>query len=198
MPSVQNDTPHPVRTARRGLTYQITPKHHGGNANASCWLTTITFAEEFSIFDRADGIVVQVPVRMTDNSRRRRQPLRLRDIGGCKSTSSGTGDFNILADLHSTDWCRSWHGYPIWPISPIAPPQFQGGVIPKSVHAALRLDCFLVDVCVTSSSSSSSAFNSARHSGGVQRQSVRRSLAIASRVCSTISSHRPDTTAARS
>ena len=72
------------------------------------------------------------------------------------------------------------------------------GVMPKSVHAALRLDCFLVDVCVTSSSFSSSAFNWARHSGGVQRQSVRRSLAIAARVRSTISSHRPDTTAARS
>src|SRR5271157_977290 len=71
------------------------------------------------------------------------------------------------------------------------------GGMPKSVHAALRLDCFLVDVCVTSSSCSSSTFNSARHSSGVQRQPVRRSLAIASRVCSTISSHRPDTTAAR-
>src|SRR5271157_1297447 len=69
---------------------------------------------------------------------------------------------------------------------------------PKSVHAALRLDCFLLDACVTSSSCSSSTFNSARHSGGVQRQPVRRSRAIASRVCSTISSHRPDTTAARS
>ena len=72
------------------------------------------------------------------------------------------------------------------------------GVIPKSAHAALRLDCFLVEACVTSSSCSSITFNSARHSGGVQRQPVRRSLAIASRVCSTISSHRPDTTAALS
>src|SRR5208337_4324493 len=62
--------------------------------------------------------------------------------------------------------------------------QLTGGVIPKSAHAALRLDCFLVDVCVTSSSCSSSAFNSARHSNGVHRQPVRRSLAIASRVCS--------------
>jgi len=72
------------------------------------------------------------------------------------------------------------------------------GGMPKRVHAALRLDCFLVDVCVTSSSCSSSTFNSARHSGGVQRQPLRWSLAIASRVCSTISSHRPETTAARS
>ena len=72
------------------------------------------------------------------------------------------------------------------------------GVLPKSGHAALRLECCIVDGCVTSSSCSSSVFNSARHSGGVQRQSVLRSLAIASRVCSTISSHRPDTTAARS
>ena len=68
----------------------------------------------------------------------------------------------------------------------------------KRSHAALRLDCCLVDVCVTSSSCSSSVFNSARHSGGVQRQSVLRFLAIASRVCSTTSSHLPDTTAARS
>ena len=59
---------------------------------------------------------------------------------------------------------------------------FGMGGMPKRVHAALRLDCFLVDVCVTSSSCSSSTFNSARHSGGVQRQLVRRSLAIASRV----------------
>ena len=66
---------------------------------------------------------------------------------------------------------------------------FETGVIPKSVHAALRLDCFLVDGCVESSSSSSIAFNTARHSGGVQCQFVRRFLAIALRVCSTISSH---------
>ena len=72
------------------------------------------------------------------------------------------------------------------------------GGIQKRCHAALRVDWFLVDVCVLPSSCSSSAFNSARHSGGVQRQALRRSLAIASRVCLTISSHRPDTTAARS
>ena len=34
------------------------------------------------------------------------------------------------------------------------------GAIPKSGHAAVRLDCFFADGCDESSSSSSSAFNS--------------------------------------
>ena len=38
----------------------------------------------------------------------------------------------------------------------------------NAITRAVRLDCFFVDVCVNSSSSSSSAFNSARHAGGVQ------------------------------
>jgi uncharacterized membrane protein len=72
------------------------------------------------------------------------------------------------------------------------------GVLPKYPYAALCRECLLVDCCVKSSSSSASVFNTARHSGGVQRQSVLRSLAIAARVCSMISFHRPETTAARS
>jgi hypothetical protein len=72
------------------------------------------------------------------------------------------------------------------------------GLIPKSGQAAVRLECFFLDGCVDSSSPSSSAFNSAKHSGGSQSQSVRRSFAIASRVRSSRSSHRPDNTAARS
>jgi hypothetical protein len=61
VPSVQVDTQHPHLTVRRNLRYLFTPKHHGGNAMASCWLTAITFDEEFAIFNRADGIVVAVP-----------------------------------------------------------------------------------------------------------------------------------------
>jgi len=59
------------------------------------------------------------------------------------------------------------------------------GLIPKSGQAAVRLECFFLDGCVDSSSPSSSAFNSAKHSGGSQSQSVRRSFAIASRVRSS-------------
>ena len=45
------------------------------------------------------------------------------------------------------------------------------GAIPKSGYAAVRLDRFFAAGCVNSSSSSSSAFNSAKHSGGIQRHS---------------------------
>ena len=56
----------------------------------------------------------------------------------------------------------------------------QPGVIPKCGHAAGRLARFAVEVCDISSSSTSSAFNSARQSGGVQRHALRRSRVIAS------------------
>src|SRR5262249_30982178 len=42
------------------------------------------------------------------------------------------------------------------------------GAIPKGGYAAVRLDCFFTDGCGRSSCSSSSAFNSAKHSSGVQ------------------------------
>ena len=58
---MQADTPHHRATARRHLRYLVAPKHHGGSAAASCWLTSITFDEEFAIFDRADGILVALP-----------------------------------------------------------------------------------------------------------------------------------------
>src|SRR5208337_3698070 len=132
---------------------------------------------------RAQGRLTTPPLRVP-----RRQGLHLQDLPGGRHT-----DLPLLGQGRQFTVQFHSEGQKIVPLV-----LQQGGVIPKCGHAALRLDCFLVDVCVTSSSSSSSSFNSARHSGGVQRQSVRRSLAIASRVCSTISSQRPDTTAARS
>ena len=72
------------------------------------------------------------------------------------------------------------------------------GAIPKSGYAAGRLDRFFAAGCVNSSASPSSAFNSAKHSSGIQRHSVLRSFAMAARVCFRISSHRPETTAALS
>jgi hypothetical protein len=59
VPSIQDITPHDTVTARRGLNYEFTPKHHGADSEASCWQTEIELEEEFAIFDRADGIVVE-------------------------------------------------------------------------------------------------------------------------------------------
>ena len=58
--------------------------------------------------------------------------------------------------------------------------QITQGVLPKCGYAAERSVRFGVEACVISSPSASSAFNSARQSGGIQRQFLRRSRAIAS------------------
>ncbi len=49
----------------------------------------------------------------------------------------------------------------------LASERIRGGAIPISGYAAVRLVCFFADGCVHSSSSSWSAFNSAKHSGGI-------------------------------
>ncbi len=128
MPAVQNNTPHPVLTARRGLTYQFTPKHHGGNANASCWLTALTFAQEFSIFDRADGIVVAVPGADNRQVADAAGNLYGYEVLGAASQhlrELGTWD-QQMAEYPVQQAGAPWHGYPIWPIGPLAPPKFQG------------------------------------------------------------------------
>ena len=128
MPSVQVSTPHPRPTARRNLQYLFTPKHHGGDATASCWLTAIMLNEEFAIFDRADGIVVAVPgddeqVADPDGNLYGYEVLgaanqHLRELG--------TWD-QQMAEYPVQQPGAPWHGYPIWPINPVATgQQFQG------------------------------------------------------------------------
>lgn len=118
MPSVQSDTEHPVPTSRRGLIYLFTPKHHGGNASASCWLTELTFDEEFAIFDRADEHQVEDSAgnlygyQVLEASNR-----HLRDLG---SWSQQMAEYPVQRPG------SPWHGYPIWPIASMAPPQYQG------------------------------------------------------------------------
>jgi hypothetical protein len=107
-----------------------------------------------------------------------------------KSDASRRAEARVLRDfarIVKPTWChevttKERQAYINQRLKEVNSPQSVEGVIPKSGQAAVRLVCCFVDICVSSSSSSSSAFNSARHSGGVQRQSVRRSLAIASRV----------------
>ena len=112
MPTVQVHTEHPQPTSRNKLRYQFTPKHHGGpgsNGQAQ-WLLSLTFAEEFSIFDEADAS------ETLDGKGNMYGVLRnsngdLRDLGTWQEQ---------LAKFPST---RSgpWHGYPCWTINNSGP-----------------------------------------------------------------------------
>jgi hypothetical protein len=57
MPTVQANIEHSQTTRMNRLRYQFTPKHHGGpgSRGQAQWILSITFAEEFSIFDEADS-----------------------------------------------------------------------------------------------------------------------------------------------
>ncbi len=128
MPFVQVNTTHPTITARRGLTYVFTPKHHGAGQNNACWLTTMTFEEEFAIFDRADGIIV--PPLVPDN----RQVADARgNLYGYETSSNGPHKLREIGTWHQQlaefpvqAAGADWHGYPIWPISPEDPQILRG------------------------------------------------------------------------
>jgi len=126
LPSVQDNTQHALPTARRSLIYLFTPKHHGASQNNSCWLTELTFDEEFAIFDRADGIVVQFPYednrQVADESGNLYGYLPLSD--GSLSVI-GTW-YQQLAEFPVQEDGAAWHGYPIWPINSDAPQNLQG------------------------------------------------------------------------
>lgn len=117
VPSVQNNTTHPVTSVRRGLIYVFTPKHHGGgDKDSSCWLTSLTFDEEFAIFDRADGVVV------TDGSG---------NLYGYETLSTGTlrelGTWHEqIAEFPNQVEGAVWHGYPIWSIHSNTSQNYQG------------------------------------------------------------------------
>jgi hypothetical protein len=110
------------------LTYVFTPKHHGASQTSSRWLPALTLGQEFAIFDRADGVVVQTAVlddrQVADANGNlygyetlTTGPLRLREIGTWHQQ---------LAEFPVQAAGADWHGYPIWPIGPQAPQNLQG------------------------------------------------------------------------
>jgi hypothetical protein len=126
VPPVQNNTAHAKATARRNLTYVFTPKHHGGDKTASCWLPALTFDEEFAIFDRSDGIVVQSAGEddrhVADNAG---NLYGYETVPGGSLRELGTWH-QQMAEFPVQPQGAQWHGYPIWPIGPQAPPNKQG------------------------------------------------------------------------
>lgn len=139
MPSVQANATHPATTARRGLTYVFTPKHHGASQTSSRWLTALTLDEEFALFDRADGVVVHPPV--VDN---RQIADAHGNLYGYQSLPNGSlrelGTWHQqLAEFPVQVAGADWHGYPIWPIGPLAPRQLQGQMCRPDVQVFDRM-----------------------------------------------------------
>jgi hypothetical protein len=114
-----------MQTARRGLSYVFTPKHHGASQNNACWLTDLSLDEEFAIFDRADGIVVQNPDE--DN---RQVADENGNLYGYAPLPDGS--LRVIGTWHQqlaefpVQEVGAWHGYPIWPINSDAPQNLHG------------------------------------------------------------------------
>jgi hypothetical protein len=120
VPSVQENTEHGTRTARRRLVYIFTPKHHGALSGSSCWLSDLSLDEEFAIFDRADGIVVQFPYE--DD----RQVVD--EEGNLYGYQVLDGSLRVIGTWHQQiaefPFQRDgtpWHGYPSWSIDSNGP-----------------------------------------------------------------------------
>ena len=128
MPSVQIDTTHPALTARRNLAYVFTPKHHRASQTSSRWLTALTLDEEFAIFDRADGVVVQSPLldnRQVADENGNLYGYEMLTNGPQKLRQVGTW-YQQLAEFPFQEAGAAWHGYPVWPIGPQSPQHLQG------------------------------------------------------------------------
>lgn len=110
MPTVPSILVHPVTTEVRNRQYQFTPKHHGAGPNAAQWLPSLTYAEEFAVFNVADR---------HELSDRREWLYGLQPLGDALQ-DLGTFEEQI-AELPLAPAGQPWHGYPIWPLSKIAP-----------------------------------------------------------------------------
>lgn len=116
-------------TARRQLGYIFTPKHHGADRKSACWLTVLTLAEEFAIFNRADGIVVEPPGdnrQVADTEGNIYGYERLPDGATSKLREIGTW-YQQLAEFPFQADGMDWHGYPIYPVLALEAPENRKG-----------------------------------------------------------------------
>jgi hypothetical protein len=111
------DPLHPVQTRKRHYSYQFTAKHHGGGkADDARWSEAVSQDEEFSVFDEADYHDI------IDDDGRFYGVLPspdgiLRDLGTWQQQ---------VAEFPRANEGVPWHGYPIWALSELAPPNRSG------------------------------------------------------------------------
>jgi hypothetical protein len=107
MPTLYEIREHSTVTRGRGLRYLFTPKHHGAVLDAAQWLPSLSFEEEFAVFDDADVH----ELRDDDGNLygvRREAEGSLSYIGTRKEQ---VAEFPVARDG------EAWHGYPVYPLT---------------------------------------------------------------------------------
>ena len=107
---------HPVPTRRSGFRYFFYDKHHGRDTRAAQWLLALSHDEEFAIFDAAD---------FHELSDERGWLYGVRTGEGGQILDLGTWGQQV-AEFPSARLNELWHGYPLWPLKEVGPPN-RGG-----------------------------------------------------------------------
>lgn len=96
---------HPRPTATSGLCYFFHPKHRNNDAREGQW--AITTDDEFAVFEVADANAV---AHKGDLFGVHRRAGKLLPLGAMKE---------MVAQFHSSGANHPWHGFPMWPITPL-------------------------------------------------------------------------------
>lgn len=115
MPTLATIVEYDAVTDRSRFRYQFTPKHHGGDAEASQWDPSLRLDEEFEVFNLADWHYLSDERGWMYGIRRLGNELQ--DLGTWAQQ---------VAEFPSARSGEAWHGYPIWAINELAPSNRRG------------------------------------------------------------------------
>jgi hypothetical protein len=116
MPTLATVEVHGAVTQRNAYRYQFTPKHHGADANAAQWRPSLSLREEFAVFDVADWH------ELSDDAGRL---YGVQPDGEDGLVYLGTWNQQV-AEFPLARAGEAWHGYPLYPVNDLAPPNRQG------------------------------------------------------------------------
>ena len=105
MPHVKHDAKHGTATSS-GRHYWFTVKHHCGSKRAAQWDASLTFDEEFSVFDSADK-------HQISDARKWLYGLLPTTDGSCRLLGTRGEQ---LAEFPFSRRSDNWHGYPLYPL----------------------------------------------------------------------------------
>jgi hypothetical protein len=116
-------------TEVNGYRYVFSPKHHGAVADAAQWLPTLSLDEEFAVFNLAD---------QHDLSDERGWLYGIQPEGDSLRDLGTWGQ--QMAEFPRAQETEAWHGYPIWSVNQLAPPNRQGQKMRPDKEVFLKME----------------------------------------------------------